>query len=109
MIKFKPPKNSNYLSFSFYDKNEINKLFYDKLMIETKNVFNLSLFCYNIFDLYKTYIYSELLDQVNNDINIIKNNNKIIINRDYNEYIIEKLIYYFDEYVKIKDQVKIKY
>ena len=79
MIKFKPPDNSKFLSFSFYDKNEINKLFYDKLMIETKNVFNLSLFCYNIFDLYKINIYSELLDLIKNDINIIKNNNKIIL------------------------------
>jgi len=53
MIKFKPPDKSIFLSFSFYDKNEVNKLFYEKLMVETKNIFNLTLFCYNIFDLYK--------------------------------------------------------
>jgi putative transposase len=76
-------------------------------MVESKNVFNLSLFCYNVFDTYKTNIYNELLVLVKNDINIIKNNKKIIIRRDYDEIIIDKLINYFDEYVKIKDQIKI--
>ena len=42
MIKLKEPLKPNYLSFSFYDKNKINHLFYDKLMTETKNVYNLT-------------------------------------------------------------------
>jgi hypothetical protein len=97
MIKYKPCENSKFLSFTFYDKDEINKLFYDKLMVEAKNVFNLSLFCYNIFDLYKTDIYNEVLK--------IVESKKII--SDYDDIIINKLIYYFDEYVNIKNQIKI--
>jgi transposase len=107
MIKFKIPDKPKFLSFSFYDKDEVNKLFYEKLMIETKNIYNLTLFCYNIFDLYKKNIYDDLLEIVKKDINLIKNNNKLIINTDYDLVIIDKLIYYFDEYVKIKDQIKI--
>lgn len=30
MIKFKPPEKPKFLAFSFYDKNEVNKLFYEK-------------------------------------------------------------------------------
>ena len=107
MITFKIPEKPKFLAFSFYDKNEVNKLFYEKLMIETKNVFNLTLFCYNIFDLYKQNIYDELLEIVKKDIDLIENNSDIIINHDYNLIIIDKLIKYFDEYVKIKDQIKI--
>jgi putative transposase len=106
MIKFKPPENSQYLSFSFYDNNEINKLFYEKLMVETKNVFNLTLFSYNVFDSYKLNIFNELLDYVKNDIQLVTTNKKITINRDYDEFILNKFSYYFDEYVKIKDIIK---
>lgn len=106
MIKFKPPEKPKFLAFSFYDKNEVNKLFYEKLMIETKNVFNLTLFCYNIFDLYKKNIYDELLEIVKNDIILIKNKN-LTVEKDYNTIVIDKLLYYFDEYVKIKDQINI--
>lgn len=74
MIKFKHPNNSQYLSFSFYDNNKINKLFYEKLMVETKNVFNLTLFSYNVFDSYKLNIFNELLDYVKNDIQLVTTN-----------------------------------
>ncbi len=107
MIKFKPPDIPKFLAFSFYDKNEINSLFYEKLMIESKNVFNLTLFCYNIFDLYKKNIFDELLEIVKNDIELKKKNKNAIINDDYDSIVIDKLIDYFDEYVKIKEQVKI--
>lgn len=100
MIKFKKPDNPTHLSFSFYDKNEINHLFYDKLMTETKNVYNLTLFCYNIFDLYKHELYNYLFNIVQND---ISNNT---LNDDYDIIIIDKLIIYFDDYVKIKDYIK---
>lgn len=71
-----------------------------------KNVFNLTLFCYNIFDLYKKNIYDELLEIVKNDIILIKNKN-LTVEKDYNIIVIDKLLYYFDEYVKIKDQINI--
>jgi putative transposase len=98
MIKFKPKKTPSNLTFSFYDNNQINHLFYSKLCVESKKVFNLSIFCTEIFNLYKGDIFKYILELHKNNINKIE--------YDYDEFIINKLIYYFDEYVKIKDIIK---
>jgi putative transposase len=96
MIKFKPQNNSSHLSYSFYDNNKINHLYYNHLCLESKNIFNLSIFCIEIFNLYKTNIYKSIYEYTNINCDI-----------DYDGMINNKLLNYFNDYVKIKDNLKI--
>jgi hypothetical protein len=95
MIKFKTDnQNPTHLSYSFYDKNQLNNMMCDNLCIESYKVYNLSIFCTEIFNLYKFHIYKSIY------------RNKKIKNGQYDDIIINKLMYYFDEYVKIKNKIK---
>lgn len=93
-LTFKTEKSPTHFSYSFYDNNKLNNKIYNHLCVESKKVYNLSIFCTDIFNLYKLNIYKSIYK------------NKKIKNGEYDDIIINKLLVYFDEYIEIKNIIK---
>ena len=94
-ITLDTPIKPNYKCFNYFNYDNFdNKIFFE-LGKTSKTVYNLTIYCINIFNYFKYKLYSELYNHISNDNNF-----------NYSDFIKNKLIFYFDLYSSINKFIK---
>jgi len=95
ILTFDQPKISDYKCFTYYDNDQFHHKIFNELGKISKNIYNLSIYSIQIFNLFKIKLYENLYNE-------LKKNNKI----NTSEFVKNKLIEYFELYSSIKDKLQ---
>lgn len=94
-FNIEPPDKVEYKTFYYYDYDEHHIKVFNELGKISKNIYNLTLYCIQIFNFYKTKLYEDLYNE-------LAINNKI----DCDQFIKDNLSKYFDLYSSLKDKLQ---
>ena len=86
---------NNYQTFCYYDHNQLHLKMYTELAKISKNVYNSTIYCIQIFNYFKLPLYKKLYHQL-----------KINPNIDTGKFIKNQLIKYYNVYSKISSYIK---
>jgi IS605 OrfB family transposase len=90
---------------SQYNFNKTELKILNHLAKISKKIYNCSIFCYDIFDIYKRYAYQNILDIITDQLTYNKETDKYNpIDLDLNDIFLQLLDYYYKYHIKIKDQ-----
>jgi len=90
-LNVEPPDKVEYKTFYYYDHDENHNKVFNELGKISKNIYNLTLYCIQIFNFYKTTLYEKLYNELANDKTI-----------DCDKFIKDNLSDYFDLYSSLK-------
>jgi hypothetical protein len=100
-----------YKSMCYYIKDDLRDSIFDEMTLQSRNIYNKTIFCFNVFSYYKNTIFEEIYNKINTE-SFKKNTNQQkekIFKNLFIEFYCQKYKYYSENYLLMKQNNNIIY